>query len=109
MKIKGAELQLFINEGWPGAGTPEEANWYWDHDVFDEDPDPGETYDTDDLGPIRWQGLSSEDQKDIALDKAIRAWRKARKFDSLIVDVPKDQRAAFDAFLKEIGGKILKS
>lgn len=110
MLIKGAELAIFIREGWPGAGTPQEGDWFWDHDLFDDAPDPDITYDTEDLGPVLYQGNGKDPTNGNGHDLArlIRKWRKTRTDDLLTVSVPKDKRDVFEAYLKSIKGSILK-
>lgn len=103
MKIKGSELIAFLREGWP---QPED-DWYWDHDVFDE-PNPGETYDTDEIGGIHFQGGSEDPTKGEGYDLAalIRRWRKNSTHKVITVSIPKDRFNEFKSFLKSIGGSI---
>lgn len=104
MKIKGAELAAFIKEGWPEP----ENDWYWDHDLFDDEPDANTTYDTAEIEGLFYQG-SGDDPTDgfgHPLDGLIRKWRKTRTHDILIVSVPKERVDKFRAFIADIGGKI---
>jgi len=105
MKIKGAELQQFMDEGWPGGTDCED--WFWDHDLFD-DPDPLATYDTYDIGPLLYQGKSEDPTNGLGVDLAvaIRKWRKERDTAVTIVRVPNGKEAELKAFLKTIKGKI---
>lgn len=101
MKIKGSELQLFMDNGWPGD------DWYWDHDVFD-DPDPDASYDTDEIGPLMYQGRDRPDLYTVELDlgSLIRKWRKNRDFDPVTVLVPKGNGDAFRELMKVSGYKL---
>jgi hypothetical protein len=103
MKILGAELKLWMDEAWPGD------DFYWDHDVF-ETPAPETTYDTDDLGRVKWQGRREDDPTrghDLLLDDLILKWRKTNGMKTLMVSLPKDQEKAFKHELEKLGGKIL--
>jgi hypothetical protein len=101
MKIKGAELQQFTEEAWPGE------DWYWDHGLFDE-PDLDETYETDDVGPILYQGLGDDPSggKGYDLGALIRKWRKARDFDQFTIQVKKPDVERVRAALLGVGIKI---
>jgi hypothetical protein len=107
MRIKGSELTDFINNGWPSD------DYYWDTDAFEETPDhqpiPDETYDTDDLSPLLWQGNEPDPTGGDGIDlaSAIRKWRKTRNSRAVVVRVPntltdKDLRAA----LKPLKGTL---
>jgi hypothetical protein len=104
MKIKGAELAEFINNGWPSD------DYYWDHDVFEDRPAPEETYDTDDLGYLHWQGDRHEDPTGghgLDLAKAIRDWRKASTTKIKVIRIPKDVTDKdLRAALKQVKGTI---
>ncbi|QIG74000.1 hypothetical protein PP935_gp225 [Rhizobium phage RHph_N34] len=110
MKIKGAELTLFLETGWP---QPED-HYYWDHDLFVDrdngDPDPEVTYDTDELGPIFYQGPDPDPTGKDGLDlaKLIRKWRKTQTTESFVVEVPKGKRDELVEFLDTINGVIKK-
>ncbi len=101
MKIKGVELQEFLQTGWP---QPED-DFYMDHDVFDGAPDPKTTYETDDLGPIQYQGSGEDPTRGEGYDmaKLIRAWRKKRTTEVFTVEVPKDKVEAFKALIQQHG------
>lgn len=106
MKIKGAELREFMDSAWP---KPDD-DWYWDHDIFDPLPDPEATYDTDEIGPIQYQG-SGDDPTDgtgYNLATLIKKWRKSRTHDTLIVSVQKESMEKFVAVTKSLGGSIFK-
>lgn len=107
MKIKGAELIEFMNTGWPGG--EDDMDWYWDHDLF-EQPDPTATYDTEDIGPLYYQGKGKDptDGNGRDLARLIRAWRKKRTTDLFVVRVPKGKEDELKAFLKTIKGSIEK-
>lgn len=108
MKISGAELKAFMDEGWP---QPDD-DWYWDHDVFDGDPDPspGMTYETDDLGPIHYQGSKADptDGEGYDLGACIRQWRKQRDGELLTILVPKARVSEFKKALKTFGATVQK-
>jgi hypothetical protein len=108
MLINGAELAAFMRDGWPGAGTPQENDWYWDHDLFDDIPEPEVKYDTYDLGDIKYHGNGEDPTGGEGYDLAalIRKWRKTRTHDHFPVSIPKDQVAGFKAYLKSIKGSI---
>ena len=104
MKITGAELQQFVDEGWPGD------DWYWDHDVFEE-IDPDASYETNDLGDLYWQGeryAVPSRGEGLNLNKLISRWRKERDHEFLSVLVPKDRKDEFLRALAEMGGKVSK-
>jgi hypothetical protein len=109
MKINGAELQQFMDTGWPGLDEGKEDDWYWDHDVFDA-PLSDATYDTRDIGPIMYQG-SGEDPSPHGdgydLGKLIKDWRKKRDSDVVTVLIPKDKTEALVDYVALLGGKIL--
>lgn len=107
MKITGAELLDFIKHGWPSD------DYYWEHDCFEDNPDgnplPTETYDTEDFGPLLWQGHAPDPTRGegLDLDKVIRLWRRDRDSRTVIIRLPnavsdKDIRAA----LKPLKGTI---
>ncbi len=107
MKIKGAELADFIKNGWP------DDDYYWETDAFEDtpgnEPVAEETYDTDELGPLFWQGKRPDptDGQGLDLARAIRAWRKSRDTRIMVIRVPKsvgnsDIRAA----LKPLKGTL---
>lgn len=102
MKITGSELQLFIDQFWPSD------DWYWDHEEFDDNPDPLKTYYTDMLGDLYWQGKPDEcpvESKEISLDRLINKWRKERDFDLLTISIPKGQLDVVKAALAAVGVK----
>jgi len=103
MKIKGNELQEFMNDAWPGGD-----DYYWDHDEFDDRPDPAVEYDTEALGNLHWQGRKDDptDGEGLDLSKLIREWRKSRTHDLLSVYVPKEKLVEFKAFLKTIKATV---
>lgn len=104
MKIKGAELKAWMDDAWPGA------DWYWDHDLFDDEPDLLANYDTDDLGDLRYQGRPGGDPtcgEGYDLPKLIRAWRKTHGKTIMVVAVPPENAGAFKAALKAAGGTTL--
>lgn len=103
MKIKGGELKLWMDEDWPGD------DFYWDHDLFDDAPNPAETYDTDDLGALLYQGRDEDPTggDGLALDKRIRRWRKVTGKSVFSVAVPKEKEAEFKAYVKSLGGSTL--
>jgi len=103
MKIKGGELQLWMNEDWPGD------DYYWDHDLFDDAPDPEVTYDTDDLGALLYQGHEEDPTggDGLALDKKIRRWRKVTGKTVFAVAVPEGKESEFKAYIKSLGGSTL--
>ncbi|QIG69795.1 hypothetical protein EVB81_226 [Rhizobium phage RHph_I46] len=109
MKIKGAELIQFLDTGWP---KPED-DYYWDNGLFEDrpngEPDPEVTYDTDELGPILYQGPDPDPiPEGLDLAKLIRKWRKTQTTESFVVEVPKGKRDELVEFLDTINGKILK-
>jgi hypothetical protein len=104
MKVKGYELQQFMDEAWPGD------DWFWDHDLFEE-PDPNSIYDTDEIGPVLYGGAMPErddptDGHGHDLAVLLRRWRKARTTSSLLVECPKDRVDAVVAAIKEMGLKV---
>ena len=99
MKITGSELQQFMEHGWPGD------DWYWDHDAFEE-PEPSATYDTDEIGPLLYQGKDPHDGSELDIGRLIRAWRKARDFDLFTITVKKSETKKVRADLAAVGVKI---
>jgi hypothetical protein len=100
MRIKGHELAEWMNTGWPSD------DWYWEHDLFDEEPDPDATYDTAEIDGLLYQGRDP-DVKDLpSIDTLIRRWRKSRDFVAIAVDCPKGAEAEIRAYLKSKGCKI---
>lgn len=108
MKISGSELQKFCMEAWPGG--PDCTDWFWDHDLFDDEPEADSIYETDDLGPILFQG-SGEDPtsgEGYDLERLIRGWHRSRGYDLFTVEVPKIRAEAFRSSLNELSAKIIK-
>ena len=103
MKVKGDELIAFVEQAWP---KPEE-DWYWDHECFDH-PDPSAVYDTDEIGPVQYQGHEEDPTNNNGYNLAtlIKRWRKDRDYDVLTVEVPKAQTDAVRAAIISAGGKI---
>ena len=104
MKISGIELQEFINTGWPKPID----DWYWDHTAFEYDPEPDKTYDTDDIGPLLYQGpeVRTRQNDSIDLAAAIRKWRKERDSDVFAVTISKAKSEELKKLVKELGGTI---
>ena len=65
-----------MDDAWP------EGDWYWDHEEFDDNPVPTETYDTYDLGNIYFHGDGEDPTNGCGYDLAslIRRWRKTRNY-----------------------------
>ena len=115
MKIKGSELIRFLDDetgGWPQFPTP--SCWYWDHEEFDESPDPDIIYDTEALGPILWQGDDGVPARemgvpeDIDVAVLIRRWRKQQKMIVIEVEVEKENLSYVRKVIKDLGlGKVL--
>ncbi|MFG1413432.1 hypothetical protein V5G24_20180 [Xanthobacter sp. VTT E-85241] len=107
MKIKGSELILFTEQGWPGAGTEAAEDWYWDSPF--EEIEPDQTYDTSDFEEIRYQGRGEDPTSGEGYDvtKSIRAWRRSRDFTTLTVTVTKSAEADLRGALSAIGAKII--
>jgi len=103
MKIKGGELKLWMDEDWPGD------DYYWDHELFDDEPDVELTYDTDDLGALLCQGREKDPTGGDGLDlaKMIRRWRKTTGKAVFSVAVPKDKQDEFKAYVKSLGCSML--
>jgi len=103
MKIKGGELKLWMDEDWPGD------DYYWDHELFDDEPDVELTYDTDDLGALLYQGRDEDPTGGDGLDlaKMIRRWRKTTGKAVFSVAVPKDKQDEFKAYVKSLGCSML--
>lgn len=99
MKIKGAELKQFMEDGWPSD------EWYWDHEVFEEDPEPEITYETADIGPLYFQGSAPHDGSALDLAHLIRKWRKERDFEVLTINVKKSDVGKVRSYLAELGIK----
>jgi hypothetical protein len=109
MKIKGAELKDFIKNGWP------DEDYYWETDAFEDtpgyEPVAGETYDTDVLGPLFWQGKRPDPTGGQGLDlaRAIRAWRKSRDTRVVVIRVPQTlSDSEIRTALKPLKGRLEK-
>lgn len=107
MKINGAELADFVENGWPGD------DYYWETDLFEDTPGnipvPGETYDTEDLGPLFWQGKGPDptDGQGLDIARVIRAWRKSRDTRLVLVRVPQTVKDAdIRAALRPLKGRL---
>lgn len=105
MKIRGAELQQWV-DAWPDG-----PDWYLDSGVDDfnlDTIDPETTYNTDDMGYLGYQGADALSGFDAArsVEGSIRAWRKKRDFDTLVVTVPKADREKFTAMCKSNGWRV---
>jgi hypothetical protein len=100
MKLTGAELQQFMDHGWPGD------EWYWDHEAFDAMPDPAATYNTDDLGPLIYQGSELDRPDNLDLGRLVTKWRKARDFDLFTITVKKSDTEKVRAALAAVGVSI---
>lgn len=106
MKIKGIELIQFMDEAWPGGDS---GDWYWDHEEFEDNPDPDVTYDTDCLGGVYYQGDNpNQDPLEYDLGKLIRFWRNTRNKTAYMVHVPNEFVEAFEAYCKENNITITK-
>ena len=106
MKITGAELRLFLGEGWPGD------DWYWDTEIGDDDPDglprPDAEYDADQIEGLFWQGQGPKPDGNFDFLHLFRKWRKDRSYDLLTVQVPKANTAVFLASLTGFDAKKVK-
>ncbi|TPM39332.1 hypothetical protein FJ951_26855 [Mesorhizobium sp. B2-2-3] len=107
MKISGAELQQFTDEAWPSPAD----DWYWDHDLFFDTPDPLATYETDDIGPVHFQGHGDDPTNGDGYNLAtlIKKWRRERDCDVFTVLVPKPAKDAFLEALRAVGGSISRA
>lgn len=103
MKVSGAELIAFMDKGWP---KPDD-DWYWDRDLFDN-PDPSATYDTDEIGPIYFQGGDVDPTRGQGHDVAalIRRWRRDRDCEVFCVTVPRDKADEAKEALKALGATV---
>lgn len=101
MRVTGAELLAFMEGGWP---QPEE-HWFWDHESFDGDPKSDESYETDDLGPIFYQGDGDDPTKGEGWDLGalIERWRESRDFEMVTIKIPKAAWADVRELLKKHG------
>lgn len=102
MKISGLELIDFINNGFPEDEDDIYA-FYWDHEEFDESPDPNKIYDTDDLGHIFYQGAHTDPTNGEGYDtsKLIKAWRERKTHEIFEIKVPKPFIEEFLAYAKQ--------
>jgi hypothetical protein len=105
MKIKGSELALFMENGWPGEGT---EDWFWDSDDLDTDINHDSTYDTDELGCISYQGKGEDPTggEGYSFAAAIKRWRRDRDFDILTVTVPKARGDEVRAALAKLNVRV---
>ena len=102
MKIRGAELAQWMEEGWPGD------DFCWDHDQFESEPAPETTYDTDDLGGLWFQGPGEDPSKGEGYDVGalVRRWRKTRTRDVFTVTCRKEETAALKELLRGRGATV---
>lgn len=98
MKIKGIELNAFMDQAWPGD------DWYWQHDLFDEYPEPEVIYDTNELSDLFWQGAGNRDS--LSLESLIRQWRKSKVSTDFVVTVPNEHVEQFKQYITNIKGTI---
>lgn len=101
MKILGAELGKWMNEGWPGD------DWYWETDLFDDYPDADKIYDTREIHGLLYQGKDPDVEDMPSLDTLIKRWRKARDFSTLSFDCPKSAEQEVKDYLASKGCKII--
>lgn len=108
MKISGRELRLFMADPKDGGGWPMPGDdWYWDHDVFEEPSDDAE-YETDDIGPLMYQGSGEDPTRgnNHNLATLIKKWRRDRDYDVLTLMVPKTDTERVKRLLVEAGVKV---
>ena len=98
MKIKGSELKLWMDEGWPGDG------WCWDQEEFDDEPNPDATYDTKDLGCL--YNETDLDADALSVTGLVKKWRKHRDYDIFTVTVQKSKSEEIKAAIVKLGGKV---
>lgn len=101
MKVKGAELNLFLDEGWP-----QQDAWWEDHEEeFDSEPfDPDTVFDLTRAGVICFPmpGPDSHLRDGVKdFEKVFRAWRKSSKSTVLSVTVLKEDEDEFRALCRE--------
>ena len=99
MKIKGLELNAFMEQAWPGD------DWYWDHDLFEEFAEPEVVYDTDDISDLFWQGAGHKDS--LSLEFLIKQWRKNKASTNFIVTIPNQYVELFKQYIASIEGAII--
>lgn len=99
MKVKGDELLIWMEEDWPG----EDDEFCWNHEAFENEPDPTAIYDTDEFSII-YQGAGEDPTKGAGHDlaKLIRAWRKKRSFEIFTIVVPKERAEEIRAAIKAL-------
>ena len=109
MRIKGSELTDFINNGWPDEG------YYWETEAFETTPNnlpiPDETYETEELSDLFWQGPGPDptDGAGLSLATAIRKWRKDRDSRILTIRIPNSvSDKEIRSILKPLKGTIEK-
>lgn len=101
MKIKGEELLRWVDEAWPGD------DWYWEHDLFEAEPEPDKVYDTSEIEGLLYQGPRHIEPPDMpSIDTLIRRWRKERDQSMLFVDCPKAVEAEVREYLRSKGCKV---
>ena len=99
MKITGHELKQWMDEAWPGD------DWYWDHDAFDDEPNPVTKYDTVEIGPVLFcsdvEGkVDPTDGEGLDLDLLIRKWRKTKTHANYVVTIKLGQVDEFLEYMK---------
>lgn len=94
MDIKGAELALFENEAFPNG-------YYWDHELYSDEPDPDKFYDTNEIEGPYWIGEDSSIPEGmdryLDLDTLINAWRATRDHDVAVIRIPSRDGVAASA------------
>jgi len=109
IKTTGAELKKFWDcddpTVWPNGSQVD--GMYWElNGVEQSDVDIHELKDTD---IVKFEGVMLyDDERYSDLAGVMRKWRKAQNEVTLIVQLPTEQQAAFEEFLKGLKGRIVK-
>lgn len=100
MKISGYDLNDFLTNAWPGD------DWYWEHELFEDEAEDDQMYDTDEISGFHWQG---DGPAPAALDveTVIADWLQDRTRITHRVSIPREAYTQFLEALNKIDGYII--
>lgn len=107
MIVTGQEWQAFL-DSWPKGWWYDDSNELVDGEEWHGDVIPPTAKVSVSTGVI-FKGADPSTATTADLLSEFRLWRKLQKVDVLVVEVPKDQREAFETFLSSVNGKVVQS
>ena len=109
MKVTGAELIKFFEEGWPTHEKEiSDYEFYLDGELEIDDINPINKYDIDDLGCFSWNGPRETDPTDgdgIEFSASFKSWRKTKTHTTICFSVKNDAVSDLLSYAKSIGAK----